>query len=166
MTDDVIDRWKTAGETGDAALASTALSDDAVLISPLTDGFAFRGRDEIRDLLTSAFSVLHGIRFESEVRQGDDVVLFATATVRGRVLNECQRIRLDDAGLISELTLYMRPLPAVTAFTRALGPVIARAQGRAGTARVLTAAGALLDGVATSGDTTFMPLAVPGRGRG
>jgi hypothetical protein len=160
---DVIEQWKSAGETADAALAAEVLADDAVLISPLTDGFAFRGREQIRELLVSAFEVLDGIRFDGEVRGDDEVVLFATTTVRGRTLNECQRLRLDDSGLIRELTLYMRPLPAVTAFTRALGPVIARAQGHAGTARVLTAAGALLDGVASSGDRTFMPMAAPGR---
>ncbi|MBO9626563.1 MAG: nuclear transport factor 2 family protein [Microbacterium sp.] len=163
MTDHAIDDWKRAGESGDADLAATALAADAVLISPLTDGFSFQGREEIRDLLASAFTVLDGIRFDGDVRDGDQVVLFATATVRGRALTECQRLRLDGDGLIRELTIFLRPLPAVTAFTRALGPVLARAQGRAGTARVLTAAGALLDGVATSGDRTFMPMAAPTR---
>ncbi|MDR6868035.1 hypothetical protein J2Y69_002643 [Microbacterium resistens] len=158
-----LETWKRGGIAADADLAVEAVSAGVVLISPLTDRFAFRGREEVRGILHAAFAVLDGISYDGQFSDGTEAVLFATARIGDRSLSECQRIRFDEDGLIDEVTLMMRPLPAATAFARALGPVLARQQGRRGTAAILTAAGALLDGVATSGDRTFMPMASPER---
>jgi hypothetical protein len=92
---------------------------------------------------------------------GDRVALFASARIGDVSLGEAQQIRLDDNGLLSEITLFMRPIPAMTALLRALGPRMARRQGRPGVAHVLVAAGTLLDGVASRGDARFVPLASP-----
>lgn len=161
--DDAIARWKAAGAAGDADAAATALADDVLLVSPLTDGFAFQGREEVRELLAAVFTVLTGVVYREELRDGDRVALFASATVRGVAIEESQLIRLDAEGMISEIRFSMRPLPALTAFVRALGPVIARSRGRKGTAAVLTAAGGFLDSVARSGDRVFLPMGAPER---
>lgn len=158
-----IETWKRAAEAGDAALARTALADDAVLISPLTAQFRFEGGDVVEELLEDVFRVLTEIRFEDELVDGDRAALFATARVGDRVLGEAQRLRLDGDGLIRELTLFMRPIPAMTALLRGLGPLVAQRQGKAGTARLLIGAGALLDGIASSGDARLVPLAAPRR---
>jgi ketosteroid isomerase-like protein len=159
---DSIAQWRAAGEAGDADAAATALAENVILVSPLTDQFAFEGREQVRELLTSVFEVMTGIRFTAQVGSGSSVVLLASATVRGRSLDESQHLELDANGLIVHITLYMRPLPAVTALLRGLGPRVARRQGRSLVAAVLRPAGALLDTVASSGDSTFMPLARPG----
>jgi hypothetical protein len=157
--------WRRAAEAGDARLARTALAEDAVLISPLTSQFRFEGRDAIGELLDDVFRVLTGIRFADEFVDGDRVALFATGHVGDRTLGEAQRLRLDDRGHIRELTLYMRPIPAMTALLRDLGPLVARRQGRPWIARLLTGTGGMLDSIAAGGDARLVPLAGPGASR-
>jgi hypothetical protein len=158
---DFIEIWKRAGETGDAALARTALAEEAVLVSPLTSQFQFVGRDVIGELLEDVFGVAGNFHYEDEFRAADSVALFATARIGSVALGEAQRLRLDKQGMIAEITLFMRPIPAMTALLRGLGPRVARRQGRPGVARILSVAGAALDGVASSGDVRFVPLAGP-----
>jgi hypothetical protein len=155
-----IDTWKRAGEEGDAWLARTALADDAVLVSPLTEQFRFEGGNAIAELLEDVFQLLTEFHFEDEIVNGDRVALFATARVGRRMLGESQRLRLSD-GLIHEVTLFMRPIPAMTALLRGLGPLTARRQGKPAVAGLLFGAGALLDGVASSGDARLVPLVRP-----
>lgn len=154
-----VELWCSAAGSGDAAAARAALAHDAVLISPLTNQFRFEGAEVIGELLEDVFTVMTDIRFTDKLTDGDLVVLFATARVGDRVLEEAQRIRLNESGLIRELTLFMRPIPALTALLRGLGPKVARRQGKSGVAQVLTVAGAALDAMAASGDARFVPLA-------
>lgn len=156
-----INHWKLAAETGDPYAIADALSEDAVLISPITEGFVFRGRDQIVELLASVFEVFTEITFTGDIRSDDEVALFASGRVGRLALDEAQHLRLDADGRISEITLLMRPLPAVTAFVRALGPRVARRQGRIGAARTLALAGTFLNTVAATGDRRFLPLARP-----
>jgi ketosteroid isomerase-like protein len=158
---DWVTHWKQAGEAGEAHTAAEALAADAVLVSPLTERFVFRGRPEIEELLGSVFEVFHTIRFTQDLRSADRAALFAEGRVGGTALQEAQHLELDEEGRIVRLTLMMRPLPAVTAFVRALGPRIARREGRAGAARVLALGGLLLDSTASTGDRRFVPLARP-----
>ncbi len=158
----VVDAWMRAGEAGDAAAARAVLAEDAVLVSPLTSQFRFEGADEVEALLTDVFRVMTGIHYDDRFDDGDRVALFASATIAGRQMSEAQRLRLDADGRIREVTLFMRPIPAMTALLRALGPLTARRQGKPGLEIVLRGAGAVLDGIASSGDARFVPLAAPG----
>jgi hypothetical protein len=158
---DAVATWRRAGETGNAGLARTALADGAVLISPLTELFRFEGGDTIAELLDDVFAVLTDIRFTDQIADADRIALFARARIGDRALEEAQRLRLDGSGLIGELTIFLRPLPALTALLRALGPRVARRQGKPMLAHVVGAAGAALDGMAVSGDARFMPLVRP-----
>lgn len=155
--------WRRGGEDGDAHASASALAEDVVLVSPLTDRFTFRGRDEVEDLLTSVFEVFTDIVYDVPIRAGDAFVLSGVGSVRGVRLEELQRHELNADGEIRRVTIVMRPLPAVTALLRELGPRVARAQGRPAVAVVLRLAGAFLDTVATSGDRHFIPLARPSR---
>lgn len=160
-----LDTWKSGGEAGDAALAATALRADVVFVSPLTDQFRFVGREEVEELLHCVFEVLRDVHYAGDFRQGTDAFLTASAVVRGVELEDVQHLTLDDEGRIARIVVAMRPLPAVTAFLRAVGPVVARRQGRPGVARTLAVAGAFLDSVAATGDRRFIPLAAPGSAR-
>src|SRR3712207_6432234 len=95
---DVVGRWRTAAETGDAEAAARCLAPDVVLISPLTERFRFTGRDQVTDVLTAAFTVLSDIRFHTEVREGGTVALFARARIGRQDMEEAQLLRLDDDG--------------------------------------------------------------------
>ncbi len=158
---DWVEQWMDAASAGDAGRALRSLTVDAELVSPITDRFTFRGNAEIGPLLTSVFDVFTGIRFTAQLRSGDRAALFGEGMVGTRRLQEAQHLELDADGRIARLTLMMRPLPAVTAFIRRLGPLAARRQGRAGTARVLTAAGAKQGSDASPGVSPFQPMARP-----
>lgn len=162
---DVVARWIRGGETADAAMSASALADDAELVSPITEQFTLQGREEIHELLEAVFAVLSQYRVAGRTTEGRQVVIASQAVVGGRALFESQHLELDADGLIRRITLYIRPLTGLTALLRALGPEIARRQGRGGTARVLAAAGALLDGVASSGDARLVPMGSPERTR-
>lgn len=95
-------------------------------------------------LLAEVFEVYSQFRYIDELRADGRAVLVASAQLRGRQLTEMQHLTLATDGRISRVTLAMRPLPAVTAFQRSLGPRVARRQGRAGAARVLSVAGTFL----------------------
>ena len=156
-----IDTWKTAGGTGDLESAVAALAPDAELVSPLTAQFSFRGRDEISQLLDAVFEVVSDYRYERDLRGDREAFLTVRAQVRGVEIHEVQHLELDQDGAISRITVSVRPLPALTALTRALGPALSRRQGRPAAARKLTLAGAFLDTVARTGDTKYVPLAAP-----
>ncbi|MFC0676032.1 hypothetical protein [Brachybacterium hainanense] len=158
-----IEIWRRAGETGDPQAAVRALGDGAELVSPFTERFVFRGPEEVEVLLTAVFSVVSGFRYEHEIRDGSAALLVARARVRGVDLHEMQHLELEADGRIRRITLAMRPLTAITALARELGPVLARAHGRPGAARTLRVTAALLDAVASTGERRFIPLAAPPR---
>ena len=158
---DVVTRWCAAGEGGDAAAAAACLAPDVELVSPLTGRFRFTGREQVRDLLAAVFTVLGGISFHTRLGEGDTHALFASARLGEDEFEEAQLLRLDDAGLIREITLFARPLPALTGLMAALGPRLARDQGRPALAAVLAAATAPLHAAATLGDRRLVPLAAP-----
>lgn len=157
----IIDTWKVAGERGDAQLAVSTLADNVELVSPLTAKFRFHGSAELSQLLEAVFEVATNYRYVTDIRGEREAFLTATADVRGVELQELIHLELDKSGMISRITIAMRPLPAMTAFTRAMGPVLARKQGNPSRARKLALAGAFLDAVARTGDEKFIPLAAP-----
>ena len=78
-------------------------------------------------------------------------------------VEEAQLLRLDGDGLIREITLFGRPLPALTAVMSGIGPRIARHQGRRGLAAFLRLNTAPLHAMVTFGDRRVVPLAAPPR---
>ena len=161
QVDDAVQRWCRAGESGDAAEAAACLAADVVLVSPLTDRFRFRGREQVRALLDAVFSVVDDFGFDTCVGEGDTWALLCHGRVGGHDLQETQLLRLDDAGLVREITLFARPLPALTALVQALGPELARRQGSPGLAAFLAAATGPLHAMTSLGDRRVVPLAAP-----
>ena len=160
-TDGTIATWRTAQETGDIERLLPCLAEDATFISPLTDAFRFHGPRQIADVLKAAAGLIEGIRFHTDVGSGDTRVLVYAATVRGIAVEEAQLLRLDDAGLIRELTFFGRPLPALTAVMTGIAGPMLRDQGRPGMARAITAATAPLAAMTRLGEKRIVPLAAP-----
>ena len=158
---DAVTAWRTAGEAGDAAGAVAALSPDVTLISPITEQFTFRGHRQVRDLLDVALTLIDDITYTDEVVAGRTVALFYEARIGTTRLYEAQRLRLDATGLISEITLYIRPLPAITLLMRRLGPELARRNGQPGLARLLPLAGGAMHSMAETGEARIMPRVAP-----
>lgn len=155
-------RWRAAAESGDADAAVDCLSPDIVLSSPLTDQFRLEGTDQLHDFLTAAFTAVEDIRFHTETGQGDTYALVYRARVGSQRFEEAQLLRLDDNAQIREITLFGRPMPALTALMVTLGPELARRQGRRGLAALLRASAAPVHSMVTFGDHRVVPLTAPG----
>jgi len=155
--------WRAAAESGDAEGAVSALSDDVELVSPLTEQFRFRGRAEVGPLLEVAFSVIADIEVHTHVDGGDTHAMFYRARIGDQPLEEAQLLRLDADGRIREVTLFVRSLPALTALLAALGPELARRQGRRGLAALLAASTSPLHALSRFGERRIVPLAAPER---
>lgn len=154
-------RWRAASESADADAALACLSPDIVLASPLTDQFRLEGTDQLRDFLTAAFIAVEDIRFHTQTGQGDTHALVYRARVASQPFEEAQLMRLDDTAQIREITLFGRPLPALTALMITLGPKLARQQGRPALAALLRASSTPIHAMVTSGDRTVVPRTRP-----
>ncbi|SBT42384.1 nuclear transport factor 2 family protein [Micromonospora auratinigra] len=162
--DETVAAWRAAGERGDAATAVRCLAPEVEVISPLTAQFRFRGRAAVGDMLAALHEVLTEIRFHTEVGAGDTRALFFHARTSREAVEEAQLLRLGPDGLIRELTIFGRPLPALTTVLRDLGPRLLRRQGRPALARLVGFATAPLAAVTGSGDRRIVPLGDPARG--
>jgi hypothetical protein len=154
-------RWRAAAESADADAALACLSPDIVLTSPLTDQFRIEGTAQLRDFLSEAFTAVKGIRFHTQTGQGDTYALVYRARVGSEPFEEAQLLRFDDDSQIKEITLFGRPLPALTALMITLGPQLARRQGRRGLATLLRVSATPIHLMVTSGDRTVVPRTRP-----
>ena len=160
-SDATVARWRAAAESGDVDAAVTCLSPSIVLSSPLTDQFRLEGTDQLRDFLTEAFKAVEDIRFNTQTGQEDTYALVYRAHVAGQPFEEAQLLRLDDEARISEITLFGRPMPALTALMTTLGPALARQQGRRGLATLLRVSAAPIHAMVTSGDRSVVRRTQP-----
>jgi hypothetical protein len=159
----VVTAWRTAGERADVAAAVACLAPDVEVISPLTDQFQFRGPAQVTDMLAAAFEVIHDIRYHTEVGGDGTYALFYRARAGREAVEEAQLLRLDDAGLIRELTFFGRPLPALTTVMQGIGPRLLRRQGRPLFAALVGLASAPLNAMARTGERRLLPKADPNR---
>jgi hypothetical protein len=158
---DAVAAWRAAGEAGDAAGAVAALSPDVTLVSPITEQFVFQGHRQVRILLDVALTVIEGITYTDQVAQGHTVALFYEASIGTTRLYEAQRLRMGAGGLITEITIFIRPLPALTLLLTRLGPELARRNGQPGLARLIPLASGMLHSMADTGERKVMPKAAP-----
>lgn len=158
---DAVAAWRAAGEAGDAAAAVGALSPDVTLVSPITEQFTFRGHQQVRTLLDVALAVIDDITYTDQVTEGRTAALFYEARIGTTRVYEAQRLRLGDDGLISDITLYVRPLPALTLLMTRLGPELARRNGQPALARLIPLASGMIHSMATTGEERIMPRVAP-----
>jgi hypothetical protein len=161
MSYEAVAAWRAAGEARDAEAAVRALDPEVRLVSPITEQFTFDGRSQVRTLLDVALAAIDSISYTDQVAEGNTVALFYEGTIGKTRLYEAQRLRLGDGGLIREITLFIRPLPALTLLMNRLGPELARRNGRPGLARLIPLAGGMLHSMAETGERRIMPKAAP-----
>jgi hypothetical protein len=154
-----IEDFQKAARNKDIELAMSAVADDIVLRSPLTDRFTFDGKDDVRRLFETAYEKFDGLDYHTVI---GDRVLVGGATVNGQPFEETLLLTLNEDNKISEITLFIRPLTGLTAVMAALGPTLARKNGRrtAGLLKVMTAP---LVAATRSGDRLGIGLALPKR---
>jgi hypothetical protein len=161
-----ITAWRDAVEHGDADAAGHLLAAGIEVISPLTEQFRFHGPEQVIAMLAAAFETISDIRFHTQVGADHTWALFFHAHVARQFVEEAQLLRLDASGHIRELTLFGRPLPALTAVMADIGPRLLRGQRRPVLARLVGALSSPVAVLTRVGERRIIPLADPRRPQG
>jgi hypothetical protein len=107
--------FRRAAENKDLELLRETLREDVVLHSPILFR-GFEGREVVIAVLGQVIEVLEEFRYTDELAEGDTVALRFKAMVGDRELEGIDFLELDADGRVAELTVFMRPLSALTAF--------------------------------------------------
>lgn len=111
------DRFRAAIERGDVAAAAELFTEDATFRSPVVFT-PYEGRGQIRKILQAAERVLAVAGKFRYVHQLEDpadrvaILEFATV-VDGKSVEGIDKLTFDDAGMITELTVMIRPASAL-----------------------------------------------------
>ncbi|WP_441241277.1 nuclear transport factor 2 family protein [Tardiphaga sp. 768_D3_N2_1] len=95
------------------------MADDIVLKTPLA-AEPFRGKAAIRPVVTALLGVVDAFDFREILQGPEHVSAFFGITVGSEQLDGVDYWRLNDAGLIQEMTVLWRPLPAAVAVEKKL----------------------------------------------
>ncbi|GAA1983665.1 nuclear transport factor 2 family protein [Kitasatospora viridis] len=114
--------FRKAVEDRDEQAIEATLAEGVVFTSPV----AFKpypGKPITAAILRGVLRVFEDFRYEREIADpgGRDHALLFTATVGGRRIHGCDFLHFDEAGLIDELTVMVRPLSAAQALAEAMG---------------------------------------------
>jgi SnoaL-like domain len=107
--------FRRAAEAKDIELLTATLRDDVVLHSPILFR-GFEGREIVSQVLTHVAATLEGLTYTDELVGEKTVALRFKATVGDRELEGIDFLELDEDGKVAELTVFMRPLSALTRF--------------------------------------------------
>lgn len=116
--------FRRAAETKDLELMRETLREDVVLHSPILFR-GFEGRDVVLVVLGHVIEVLEEFRYVDEAAEDDVVFLRFKAMVGDRELEGIDFLELDEEGRVAELTVFMRPLSALTRFNERIGERLA-----------------------------------------
>jgi hypothetical protein len=97
----------------------THMADDVVLKTPLV-AEPFRGKAAIRPVVEALLRVVDAFELIELMQGPEHASQFFRVTVGPDQLEAMDYWRLNDAGLIQEMTVLWRPLPAVAAVQRTL----------------------------------------------
>jgi hypothetical protein len=128
------------GETARSVLAAmkdrdfeafgAALAPDVVLHSPITGAYKFEGREEVVALVKIVRELFEDLRADTYLGEGETQAAMFQARVRGVDLEGMDVLTFDEEGRVSELRIFVRPLPAATALMAGLAGPLARRGGR------------------------------------
>ncbi|HEY8083364.1 MAG TPA: nuclear transport factor 2 family protein [Solirubrobacterales bacterium] len=107
--------FRLAAEAKDLELLTEALREDVVLHSPILFR-GFEGREMVAGVLTHVVATLEEFEYTDELATDRTVVLRFKAKVGDRELEGIDFLELDEEGRVAELTVFMRPMSALTAF--------------------------------------------------
>ena len=114
-----MERFRRAVEAKDVDGMVGCLADGVVFQSPLV----FRpyvGRDAVGRLLRAAASVFEDFRYVAELSGSGQTALVFQARVAGRDIQGIDLGQVDADGLLTHLTVFVRPLSAALALGEAM----------------------------------------------
>ena len=107
--------FRRAAEAKDLDLLAETLREDVVLHSPILFR-PFEGREVVTQVLTHVAATLEDLTYVDEAAGEGTVVLRFTARVGDRELEGIDYLTLDEDGRVADLTVFMRPMSALTRF--------------------------------------------------
>lgn len=118
--------YHRAAAARDAAGVLACMSDDIKMWSP-TKKTPFEGKAMVAFLFPHLFEVLADLRFTDIVAEDRMAVLFFEGQIAGRPMEGCDVLRYNEAGLIHDFRVLIRPLPALAALNDEMGARLAKA---------------------------------------
>ncbi len=119
--------FRLAAEAKDLDLLTESLRQDVVLHSPILFR-GFEGREVVSQVLTFVAATLEDLTYTDELVEGNTVALRFKANVGDRELEGIDFLTLDEDGKVADLTVFMRPLSALTRFNEQMAAHLAAAQ--------------------------------------
>ena len=107
-----------------------------MLHSPITNT-PFEGREVLADLYSSLFEAFEEVRVTDQFQNGDTHAFFWEGRIDGRFVAGADRLRVDDAGQVREITIVGRPLTGLAGFITGVGFHFARRRRGRVVARIL-----------------------------
>lgn len=101
-----------------AALAPDIEFNSPVIVKP------YRGRDQVMALLEVLLETFEDFTYTDELsadQTANTQALIFSARVTGKAVQGLDLIRFDDAGLVTNLTVMVRPLPSAMTLARVVG---------------------------------------------
>ena len=111
--------FQSAVEAGDLNAVVDALSPDVVFRSPVVYK-PYEGRELVSVVLGAAVRVFEDFEYVRRIESDDGVALIFKARVGDRELDGLDLLRFDDDGLITELTVMVRPMSGMHALAEAM----------------------------------------------
>lgn len=112
--------FRAAVEARDVAAVKALLADDVVFRSPVVHK-PYGGKAVTGAILANVIEVFEDFRYVRELRDEAGHALVFEATVDGLSLTGCDFLTYDDAGLITDLMVMVRPMRATEALAAAMG---------------------------------------------
>jgi hypothetical protein len=107
--------FRRAAEAKDVELMTETLREDVELHSPILFR-GFEGREVVGQVLTHVAATLEDLTYVDELSEDNTVALRFKARVGDRELEGIDFLELDEDGRVAVLTVFMRPMSALTAF--------------------------------------------------
>lgn len=126
---DAVARYRAASEVNDIEALLDVLTPDAELVSPLSGRMVFRGKEDLRVLLTAVYGGMTGLRWREEFGDARHRVVIGDGHVGPLRMTDAMVFDLGDDGRIQRIRPHLRPWLAVTLFALILGPKVARRPG-------------------------------------
>jgi hypothetical protein len=122
--------FRRAAEGKDLELLTETLREDVVLHSPVLFR-GFEGRDTVTAVLSHVAATLEDFTYTDELSEGNTVCLRFKAQVAdtGKELEGIDFLELDENGQVAELTVFMRPFSALTAFNEQMSARLGASEG-------------------------------------
>jgi SnoaL-like domain len=113
------DRFKSAVHAADHAALMESLAPDVVFRSPIVFK-PYNGRDAVAPILAAVAQVFEDFRYVDHLEGEGSATLLFKARVGDRELDGLDYLRFGEHGLVSELTVMVRPLSAALALAETM----------------------------------------------